>query len=88
MAAKQREWAKGMMNLALLSIFVHTCKWFFTCCKILWHGTSSFTSPPKEGMLQIVTALKNPSQLGFNLQTLGLMASMLTIHHQGNLHSL
>jgi hypothetical protein len=26
MAAKQREWAKGMMNLALLSIFVHTCK--------------------------------------------------------------
>jgi hypothetical protein len=31
-----------MMNLALRSIFVHACKWLFTCRKILWYGASVF----------------------------------------------
>jgi hypothetical protein len=40
-----------------------------TCCKTLQHGASGFTSHPKEGVLQIVIALKNPSPwLGLNPQ--------------------
>jgi hypothetical protein len=36
-------------------------KEFLTCRKILGHGTSGFTSHPKEGVLRIFIALKNPS---------------------------
>jgi hypothetical protein len=32
-----------------------------TCRKVLRHGTSGFTSHPKEGVLRIFIALKNPS---------------------------
>jgi hypothetical protein len=54
-------------------------KWFFTCHKILWHGASGFTSPPKEDMLRIFITLKNPSpRTGLNPQTLGTIASTLT----------
>jgi hypothetical protein len=77
--SKQEEWAKGMMNLALQSIFVHTFKWFIICRKFL-HGASGFTYPLKEGVLQIFISLKNPlPRPGLNLQTLGQMANMLTI---------
>jgi hypothetical protein len=49
-------------------------------CKILLHGASGFTSPPKEGVLQIFIALKSPSPPpGLNPRTLGPMASTLTI---------
>jgi hypothetical protein len=69
-----------MINLALQSLFVHTCKWFFTCHKILRHGADSFTSPPKEGMLRIFMTLKNPAPwLGLNPWTSSPMESMLTI---------
>jgi hypothetical protein len=37
------------------------------------------TFPPKEGMLLIFIALKNPSPSGLNLRTLGLIVSTLTI---------
>jgi hypothetical protein len=48
--------------------------------KILQHGVSSFTVPPKESMLWIFIALKNPlHRLGLNLWTLGLVVSTLTI---------
>jgi hypothetical protein len=68
------------MNLALQRIFVHTCKWYFTCRKISWNRVSGFTSPLKEGVLWTFIALKNPSrQPCLNLWTLGLVASMLTI---------
>jgi hypothetical protein len=51
-----------------------------TCRKNLQHGADGFTSPPKEGILWILIAIKNPSSwLGLNPQTLGQMASMLTI---------
>jgi hypothetical protein len=33
----------------------------FTCRKILGHGTSGFTTYPKEGVLLIFIAVKNPS---------------------------
>jgi hypothetical protein len=49
------------MNLALQSIFIHTSKGSLTCRKILRHGAEGFTSPPKEGVLGIVIALKSPS---------------------------
>jgi hypothetical protein len=52
---------------------------YLTCCKILRHGASGFTSHPKEGVLQIVIALQNPSpRPGLNLQPLGSVASTLT----------
>jgi hypothetical protein len=52
----------------------------FTCRKMLRHGTSGLTSPPKEGMLRNFIALKNPSrQPGLNLRPLGPVASTLTI---------
>jgi hypothetical protein len=67
-------------NLALRIIFVHTCKWFLTCLKILWNGADGFTSPPKEGVLRIFIALKNQSpRPGLNPRTLGPVASTLTI---------
>jgi hypothetical protein len=71
----QRKWWIWPSN-----IFVHTSKWFFTCCKLLWHGANSCTSTLKQGMLQIFIALKNRSPwLGLNPRTLGPMASTLTI---------
>jgi hypothetical protein len=36
---------------------------FLTCRKILRLGTSGFTFHPKEGVLRILIALKNPSSL-------------------------
>jgi hypothetical protein len=76
--SKQEERANGMMNLTLRSIFIRTCKWLFTCPKILRHGASGFTSPPKEGVLRIFIALKNQSPLpGSILRTLGPVASTL-----------
>jgi hypothetical protein len=51
-----------------------------TCPNILQHEADGFTSSPKEGMLWIFITLKNPSpQLGLKPQTLGPMASTLTI---------
>jgi hypothetical protein len=47
-----------------------------TCHKILRRGADSFTSPPKEGVLPL--KIHSP-RLGFNWQTLGPMASTLTI---------
>jgi hypothetical protein len=44
------------MNLDLQSIFVHTLKGFLTCHKILQPGANGFTSPLKEGALQIFIA--------------------------------
>jgi hypothetical protein len=47
-----------------------------TCRKILQHGTSGFTSHPKESVLQIFIALKNPSpRPGLNPWPLGPVAS-------------
>jgi hypothetical protein len=50
----------------------HTLKICLTCCKILRHGASGFTSPPMEGAERSGIALKNtftytefePSNLG------------------------
>jgi hypothetical protein len=39
-------------------IFVHTCKWFFACRKILRHGADSFNSPLKEVVRGFLTPLK------------------------------
>jgi hypothetical protein len=47
--------------------------------KILRHGTSEFTSHPKEVVLRILIALNNPSPWpGSNLGPLGLVTSTLT----------
>jgi hypothetical protein len=53
---------------------------FFTCHAILRHGASGFTSLPKEGVLRISVALKNPlPRLGLNPQTFCPVESTLTI---------
>jgi hypothetical protein len=50
-----------------------------TCCKILWHGASSFTSHMKERVLWVFIALKSPSpRLSLNPQPLGSVTSTLT----------
>jgi hypothetical protein len=55
-------------------------EWFIKCRNILRHANYGFTSPPKEGVLQICITLKNPSpRPGFNPRTLGPMASTLSI---------
>jgi hypothetical protein len=60
--------------------YFYSHKWLPTRRKILRHEPSGFTSPPKEGVLRIFIALKSPSTwLGLNPQTLGPMASTLTI---------
>jgi hypothetical protein len=59
-----------------------------TCREILQHGTSGFTSHPKEGVLRIFIALKNPSPWpGSNPQPLGPVAITLTITLPRRLHS-
>jgi hypothetical protein len=40
------------------------CQRIFTCRKILQHGTSGFTSHPKEGVLRIFIVLKKIHRLG------------------------
>jgi hypothetical protein len=51
----------------------------FKCRKILRHGTSGFTSHPKEGVLRIFIALKNPSpRYSLNPRLLGPVAITLT----------
>jgi hypothetical protein len=51
----------------------------FTCRKILRHGTSGFTSNPKEGMVRIFIALKSASrQPGLTPRPLGPVSSTLT----------
>jgi hypothetical protein len=47
--------------MGLCLVFSIDQKELLTCRKISWHGAYSFTSPPKEGMLQIFSTLKNPS---------------------------
>jgi hypothetical protein len=60
------------MTLALRSNFVHISKGFLTCRKILRCGTDGFTTPPKEGVLRIFVALKNPLlSAGFKPSILG-----------------
>jgi hypothetical protein len=50
-----------------------------TCRKILRHGTSGFTSHPKQGVLRIFIALKSPLPwAGLNPRPLGSVASTLT----------
>jgi hypothetical protein len=59
--------------------YLRCLKGFLTCRKILLHGTSGFTSHPKEGVLRIFIAIKNPSRLpGLNTRPLGPVASTLT----------
>jgi hypothetical protein len=59
--------------------YVRYLKEYLTCRKILRHGTSGFTSHPKEGVLRIFIALKNPSPgPGLNQLPLGTVASTLT----------
>jgi hypothetical protein len=59
--------------------YLRYLKGSLTCSKFLRHGTSSFTSHPKEGVLRIFIALQNPSpRLGLNPQPLGPVASTLT----------
>jgi hypothetical protein len=51
----------------------------FICHKTWLHGANGFTFPPKEGVLRIFIALKNPFPLsGLNPRTLSLMTSTLT----------
>jgi hypothetical protein len=62
---------------------VYSSQWDFKkylkCRKILRHGTSDFTSHPKEGGLRIFIALKNPSPWpGSNPRPLVPVASTLT----------
>jgi hypothetical protein len=55
-----------MMNLALRIIFDHTSKGYLTRRKILRHGADGFASAPKEDVIRIFIALKNPSlSVGF-----------------------
>jgi hypothetical protein len=87
--------ASGIMNKGNENL-VYSSPWDFkrslTRCKILQHGTSGFTSHPKEGVLWILIVLKNPSLwLGLNPLPLGPVASTLTItsprqHSDGESH--
>jgi hypothetical protein len=52
---------RGEGNENLVSPSPWDFKRFLTCRKILRHGTSGFTSHPKECVLRIFIALKNPS---------------------------
>jgi hypothetical protein len=66
-------------GVRILPISIWNTSRSLTCRKILRHGTSGFTSQPKEGVLRIFIALKNPSpRPGLNPRPLGPVASTLT----------
>jgi hypothetical protein len=72
-----REWTKEMRIQSIRPR--GSSSDLLTCRKILWHGTSVFTSPPKEDVLRNCIALTNPSPWpGLNPRTLGPVASILT----------
>jgi hypothetical protein len=72
-----RRMGEGNENLVYPSPW--DLKWSLTHSKILRHGTSGFTSHPKEGVLRIFIALKNPSPWPHsNPRPLGPVASTLT----------
>jgi hypothetical protein len=59
----------------------------FTCRKILRHWTSGFTSHPKEDVLWIFIAIKNPlPRPGLNPRPLGPVVSTLTTTPPRRLH--
>jgi hypothetical protein len=58
-SSKATRTGEEIINLALQSIFVHTSKGFLTCRKILRHKFDGFASSPKEGVLRILSPLKN-----------------------------
>jgi hypothetical protein len=66
-----------------LSVFLSYPKDYLTCRKILRHGTDGFNSPPKEVVLRIFIALKNPSlSVGFepaNLESNGKLDNHYTL---------
>jgi hypothetical protein len=62
-----RRMGEGSENLVYLSLW--DFKRSLTCHKILWHGTSGFTSHPKEGVLLIFITLA-----GFKPATFGSSA--------------
>jgi hypothetical protein len=69
----------GRMSENFAYQYLKSLKGSLTCRKILRHGTSGFTSHPKEGVLQIFIALKNPSpRPGLNPRPLGPVISTLT----------
>jgi hypothetical protein len=73
----------GMRNGRRSENFAHQylkyLEGYLTCLKILWHGTSGFTSHPKEGVLRIFVALINPlPRPGLNPRLLGPVVSTLT----------
>jgi hypothetical protein len=74
-----RIWVKEMVDF-VYEIFLSYSQRYLICLKLLQHGTSSSVSPSKEGVLQIFITLKNPlPRLDLNPQTLGPVASILTI---------
>jgi hypothetical protein len=67
---------EGNDEFGLAKYFCLHSQVIFTCHKVLRHGANGFTSPPKEGVLRIFTALKDPSpSLGLNPRTLAPTAS-------------
>jgi hypothetical protein len=78
-SSKAGRWWQTSLNLVDV-ICRHTMQGFLTCCKILWHRANGFTSPLKEGVLQIfITLTIHRPQPGLNLWNLSRMASTLTI---------
>jgi hypothetical protein len=55
--------------------YVNGC---LTCHKILWHGTSGFTSHPNEGVLRVFITLKNRLGRDWTPRPLSPVASTLT----------
>jgi hypothetical protein len=49
----------GQENVCLTESLFHISKGYLTCCKILRHVASGFTSPLNEGVQQIFIALEN-----------------------------
>jgi hypothetical protein len=71
LVVKQEVHAKEIMNFAVRSN-INTLNGYLICHKILSHGASGFTFPPKEGVLRIFVALKNPlPSVGFQPANIG-----------------
>jgi hypothetical protein len=65
-----------------LQAFCSHLQVIFTCCKILQHGASGFTSQPKEGVLPVFIALKKYCLARFEHATHGVQWQAHSPLHQ------
>jgi hypothetical protein len=79
LVTKQEKLGKTCLLILQAKYLCHTPQGSLTCRKLERHGADSFTSPPKEVVLRILSPLKiHRPRPGLNPRNFGPMASKIT----------